>query len=200
MKLILFMLFSFFLPFASPGACDTIKIKVVYVIDQGWIGSENANLVSKDLKKYLRATFPVKIKLVSGKIFLPSSGSPETQLEQAKAFSKANGDNKIYNAIHYIFPAFNIGGLLYIGGMSYVCGVNNPERNSSVSNATVTSMSTGQDRLRHSVISAAHEIGHMLGASHVKSNTLMNYQVLGLDLTNIRLSATNANQIKACVD
>lgn len=199
MRVILFFLFSFFLLSASSEASPIIKIKVVFVTGDNWVGVDNSRLITRQLRRYLDANISEDIRVFYGRISGLSAASPDSQLLLARQYSSQSELDKKYDVVHYVFPPYLMDGVLYIGGMSYVCSIKCPGKNSSVSNAEVYSSTTGADRLRHSMIAAAHEIGHALGASHLNSKTLMNYQVLGFADGEVKVDKQSLKQINQCI-
>lgn len=77
--------------------------------------------------------------------------------------------------VHFLVPP------VIQDGRKWMTGVSSMKCRSAVSYSVVENYnSKGEDRWLHSIEGAAHEIGHGLGADHVKSETVMNEGVLFL--------------------
>lgn len=77
--------------------------------------------------------------------------------------------------VHFLVPP------VIQDGRKWMTGVSSMRCASAVSYSVIEQQnSKGEDRYIHSAVAAMHEIGHGLGAEHVKSETVMNEGVLFL--------------------
>ncbi len=77
--------------------------------------------------------------------------------------------------VHFLVPP------VIQDGRKWMTGVSSMKCASAVSYSVVENFnSKGEARYLHSLSAMAHELGHGLGAEHIKSPTVMNSEVLGL--------------------
>lgn len=86
------------------------------------------------------------------------------------------------------------------GLANMTCGVNTRRRSGgvAVSAAEVVNY-LGLPRLQESLISMVHEIGHLLGASHTTSVSIMNSNAIALAHTGLSFRKVSFNEIEYCL-
>lgn len=97
---------------------------------------------------------------------------------------------------YVMIPPFYDNGVPYIGGQAE--GVCSP-RGYAVGNAEMVNH-LGLDRFYHSATIMAHEIGHLLGASHTSEQSIMNVGALSyIPVTSLSFSPSSGGKIRRCL-
>ena len=100
---------------------------------------------------------------------------------------------------HVMTPPFYDIGLWFIGGVAPGICVVHWKYAVSTSNAQLFNID-GLDRWWHSAIAMTHELGHVFGAKHTKSDSLMNIGALHYEPVELlEFSPESANQIYKCI-
>lgn len=204
MKTLLFLILMTLSPLSSWGigkkaVPNTIDIKLVFLAGDNWIGDYNSRILRRDLQDYLQdnVNASIKVRSVTVEDFIGSL-TPEHDLseimDKLRAYSSMSHFNKTNDLVHFVLPRYKQEGLYYTGGFATdTCSLRDPRANTSYSNA-------GESQMRVAMIAAAHEIGHQLGATHILSKTLMNFQVLGFANGVVKVDKKSMSQIDHCLD
>lgn len=142
MKLILFIAFSFFLPFALHADSSIIRINL---INNSALQDAEFVTFSRDLRRYLRANIDTRIRTRRSidKVKPPLDLDPNMRILDLPSTSLT----------HYLFPQTD----KYIYGWGWTCSQAPKQNSYSTYKPT---------RYYESLTAAAHEIAHQLGAKH----------------------------------
>ena len=91
--------------------------------------------------------------------------------------------------------------IYWIGGQAYaVCGIRRTLFSFAVGNAELVT-SFGVDRWYHSAMIMVHELGHLFGARHIDTDTIMNPGATGLPVSMVTLpwDIKSIQQIQRCI-
>lgn len=100
---------------------------------------------------------------------------------------------------HVITPPFFYLGKYYLAGVAPGICVPRWKYAMATSNAEMFS-GLGEDRFYQSAVALTHEQGHILGAKHTITHTLMNYGALGFsDIKDLQFSEESKHQIHNCL-
>jgi len=172
MRVILFLVFSFFLPWHL-HADSRIKINLVYVDGPGGLTYPEYYQLALDLRKYLQREIDPRIRVfrTTAKVDGPKLLQVDYHLfDKMEALAVPK-----YSVNHYILPPTKVGVDPYIYGWSYQTCSYYPYNNSY--STAMTANRYGVGRYWESVTAAAHEIVHQLGGQH-RSGGLMRSDIL----------------------
>lgn len=133
---------------------------------------------------------------------LNSSALISTRTKQLLTYgrwARRNGLVGPRRMVHFIFP-HSIEG--YIGGVARGTCTYGTRQGYSLSNATIYNLRL-ENRMLHSITAAAHEIGHILGASHTPDDSfdIMNTNILPMvsQFGVPSFAPRSGNQIRKCL-
>lgn len=104
--------------------------------------------------------------------------------------------------LYVMIPPFWDRSVAWIAGQAYaICGIRRTTLPMAVGNAEVYNQD-GAYRWYHSAAVLAHELGHLFGAYHCQSQTIMHPAVTGLliEMSAVRFDIVSAKQIRKCVN
>lgn len=154
MKILLFVIFSFFLP-SFLHAASPVRIRIVYVPGQYALTTSEVAVFNKDLTRYLRTNISRNIRITYLTKSAPAPTSFEDDGDLFNTLARLN--TRRFALTHYVYPPTIENGQLWIFGWAFTCAPY--PYNNSYSTAVI-------GLYYPSLTAAAHEIAHQLGAKH----------------------------------
>lgn len=186
-----------------------VKIQVIHLEGPHGLDPTEAFVAAEEAAKFIRAKTGVDARISVFKTQPDPSAHLNTfdlmvrRLDLLGGIFTRSGDIKKTYITHFVLPPAWYGEKLIMGGWAKrVCAVGAPRGNFSYSNAMFFNplILERPYRFTASIAAIAHEMMHVLGASHVESQTIMHPGALSFSINSLpEVDEVSIRQIKRCV-